>query len=321
MKASAEKQALIDAAALYGFKVTPKQIDRWRSDKLLPPPAKAGGGRGRGVRRPAPEGSAEQLMRLHYFLGEDRSLHRAAFRLWIEGYAVPLERVRKALRRLVLDPVRLMETPPENLAGQVETYTEHIRARKNTPARVKKMADEGQLPALLESMLSMGLGRAIDPQAEATFGATFEEYAGLDRARTDHWKGQSPWLTGDTGPQVKVVAKVLPALRPGLADDATDEEFENARTAFRSWQKMRRCAELLQKLHGPNVFGFSMLTNPPTGVSSGMTDPTVFVGLLAFCRAEPSLIDNMISIGETLEASLATLRQQVNNATKETTEN
>ena len=93
------------------------------------------------------------------------------------------------------------------------------------------------------------------------------------------------------------------------------------RTAFRSWEKMRRCAELLQKLHGPNVFGFSMLTHPPTGVSSGMTDATVFVGLLAFQRAEPSLIDNMIGIGETLEASLATLRQQVNKATKKTTEN
>lgn len=222
LNTSAEKQALIDAAAVYGFKVTPKQIDRWRADKLLPPPAKAGGGRGRGVRRPAPEGSAQQLMRLHYFLGEDRSLHRAAFRLWIEGFLVPLERVRKALRRLVLDPVRLMEMPPEKLVGQVETYTEHIRARKNTPARVKKMADEGRLSTLLESMLSMGLGRAIDPQTEATFGVTFEEYAGLERARTDHWEGKTPWLTGDAKPQLKNVAKLLPALRPALADDATD---------------------------------------------------------------------------------------------------
>jgi len=320
LKTSAEKQVLIDAAAIYGFEVTPKQIDRWRSDRLLPPPARAGGGRGRGVRRPAPEGSAQQLMRLRYFLSEDRSLHRAAFRLWIEGYAVPLERVRKALRRLVIDPIRLVEMSPEKLSGAIETYAESVRARKNTPARIKKMADEGRLSALFEGILSMGLGRAIDSKTETTFGANFEEYAALDRARTDHWEGQSPWLTGDTGPQVKLVAKMLPTLRPGLADDATDEEFEKARTAFRSWEKMRRCAELLQKLHGPNVFGFSMLTSPPTGLSLGMTDPTVFIGLLAFHRAAPSLIDNMISIGAALDTALDGLRQRVENATKKTTE-
>jgi hypothetical protein len=128
------------------------------------------------------------------------------------------------------------------LSNAVETYAENVRARKTTPARVKKMADKGRLSSLLESMLSMGLGRALDPQTEATFGATFEEYAGLDRARTDHWEGKAPWLSGDTAPQMKNVAKLLPALRPGLADDATDEEFEKTRLAFRSWEKMRRCA-------------------------------------------------------------------------------
>ncbi len=311
MKASVEKQALIDEAALNGFEVTSKQIDRWRTDKLLPPPAKTSAGRGRGVRRPAPEGSARQLMRLQYFLSEDRSLHRAAFRLWIEGYLVPLERVRIALRSLVLDPKRLMEMPQEMLAGEVEKYSEHIRTRKKIPERVKKMADDGRLPTLFSSLLSMGLGRPIDPDDRAALGARFEEYAGLDRARSDHWEGKSPWLTSDAETELDNVAKLLPAMRPQLADDATDEEYAKARLGFLGWDKMRRCTELLETLHGKNVFGLGMLTQPPTGARPTESDPFLFLGLLAFCRLEPSLLDNMITAGETLETSLETLRAQV----------
>ena len=226
MKASVEKQALIDEAALNGFEVTSKQIDRWRTDKLLPPPAKASAGRGRGVRRPAPEGSAQQLMRLQYFLSEDRSLHRAAFRLWIEGYLVPLERVRIALRSLVLDPKRLMAAmPQEMLAGEVEKYSEHIRTRKKIPDGLRKWPTMGASRHCSQVCCRMGLGRPIDPDDRAALGARFEEYAGLDRARSDHWEGKSPWLTSDAETELDNVAKLLPAMRPQLADDATDEEY------------------------------------------------------------------------------------------------
>jgi hypothetical protein len=320
LNTSAEKQALIDAASACGFKVTPKQIDRWRADKLLPPPARTSAGRGRGVQRPAPEGSAHQLIRLCGLLREDRSLHRAAFRLWVEAFPVPLERTRKALRRLALDPMRLIDMAPEKLSGAAETYADNVRTRKSTPARVKKMADEGRLSTLLESMLAMGLGRPLDPKDEATFGATFEEYAGLERARTDHWEGQSPWLTGDTSRQVKAMITLLPRLRSNLADDATDEDFEKTRLAFSSWEKMRRCTELLEQLHGPNAFGLGMLTRSPIDVRPSKTEPMVFMGLLAFYQQEPGLIDNMIIAGETLDTALDGLREKVENATRKTTE-
>ncbi|MGA8795660.1 MAG: hypothetical protein WB526_01165 [Candidatus Cybelea sp.] len=159
------------------------------------------------------------------------------------------------------------------------------------------------------------------PKDEATFGATFEEYAGLERARSDHWEGKSPWLTGDTTPQMKAVASLLPRLRPKLADDATDEDFEKTRLAFRSWEKTRRCTELLEKLHGPNVFGLRMFTQSPIDVSPSKTDATVFMGLLAFYLQQPWLIDNMISAGETLDSALDVLRQQLENATRKTAEN
>ncbi len=84
---------------------------------------------------------------------------------------------------------------------------------------------------------------------------------------------------------------------------------------------MRQCTELLEKLHGPNVSGLSMLTRSPIDVSFSKTESMVFMGLLAFYRQDPSLIDNMISTGETLNSALDGLRQQVETATRKTTEN
>jgi hypothetical protein len=282
----------------------------------MPPPGKTGAGRGRGVRRPTPEGSAEQMMRLCQLLSEDRSLERAAFRLWIEGYAVPLERVRTALRALSPNRSHLLRLSGEALSEVAEDYAEKMRAKKSTPMRVKKMADDGWLSTFLTSMLSMGLGQETDPKSLPQFGESFEEYAGLDRARTDHWEGKSPWLTGDMEPQMDALSKSLPNLKPEFVDEATEEEYEQARMAFRSWEKLRRCTELLETLHGENVFGFGMLTKPPIGVSPGLLDPGLFVGMLGFCRADPSLIENMINAGATFETSLASLLQQVNDTNK-----
>jgi hypothetical protein len=316
---SAEKAELIAEAAAAGIQITDKQIDRWRLEKLLQPPGKAGAGRGRGVRRPAAEGTTQQVLRLHQLLAQDRSVERAAFRLWVEGYEVPLERVRAALRKLRPDPARLVGLTSENVSNAAEHYSETLRKKTRTPKRVKKMVDDGSLPPLLATILSLGLGRETDPRSLPKFGEDFERYAGLDRARSDHWEGKQPWLTGDMESQMSIITQVMPKIRPGLVDEATEDEYERSRLAFRSLGALRRCAELLERLHGENVFGFGMLTKPPIGVSTEVLGPILLIGLLGFCQALPKLIDNMIGMGAMLETSLTNLRQQVDSSIKNVT--
>lgn len=314
---SAEKRDLIDEAAGHGFTVTAKQIDRWRADQVLPPAGRAGGGRARGVQRPAPEGSAAQLVRLCQFLAEDRSLDRAAFRLWIEDYAVPLKRLRKALARLVPDAKLVFGQSAEQIRDKVEQYSEGVQRRKSLQPHVRKMAEDGRLVTVLEGFLGMGLGRSVPQQDQHKLGADFEELAGLNRARTDHWEGKSPWLTGDATPEFALAASLLETVNANLAGAAPEEDFVKAKEAFKGMMMLRRCSALLQQLHGPNVFGLGVLTDLPIGVPIMYADPSAFLAMVALAKKAPQILDNMIQVGKMFQASLDALRQQVENRNKE----
>jgi hypothetical protein len=310
---SAEKAELIAEAARHGFTVSAKQIDRWRLDHVLPTPGKVGAGRGRGVQRPTPEGSAVQLLRLCRLLSQDRSLHRAAFRLWIEDYSVPLDRLRTALASLVRDPRVVFGPSGEHLQEKLESYAEGMSRNQSAKPHVKKMADDGRLAVMLEGLIGLGLGRSIPLNEQQQLGATFEEFSGLNRGRTDHWKGKSPWLTSDSTPEIAMAASMFERVGPALAHSAADEDFIKAKEAFQSQLKLRNCAEMLQQLHGSNVFGFAALTDLPIGVPMSYADPSAFLAMLALVKAQPEVLDNVIQIGKSLDAHIDTLRQQVAN--------
>ena len=317
--ASVEKQRLIDGAARHGFAVTPKQIDRWRLDRVLPQPGRAGGGRARGVRRPSPEGSGAQLVRLCQFLDEDRSLDRAAFRLWIEDYAVPLDRVRRALSRLAPRPETVFGTSAQSLHEKVEQYGENLLRRKQTKPHVKKMIEDGRFTAVVEGFIGMGLGRAIPNEQQARLGADFEELSGLNRGRTDHWVGGSPWLTGDTTQEIALAGSLLETINADLCITASEAQFEKAKEAFKALAVLRNCAALLQQLHGPNVFGFGVLTESPVGLPMHYADPNAFLGMLALTKCRPDILENSIQIGKSLHATLEALRKQVEDRQPEAT--
>ncbi len=316
-KVSDEKAALIAEAARHGFAVTGKQIDRWRLDRLLPTPGKTSAGRGRGVQRPTPEGSVAQLVRLCQLLAQDRSLHRAAFRLWIEDYAVPLDRLRTSLAHLVPDARTVFGASGERLQEKVQSYTEGMSRRHRAKPHVKKMADDGRLAVMLEGLIGLGLGQNMSVEEQRQVGAAYEEFSGLHRARTDHWEGGAPWLTSDSTPEIAMAASVFERVGPALARSAPDEDFVKAKEAFQSQLKLRRCAEMLQQLHGPNVFGFAALTELPIGVPVTHADPAGFLAMVALVKARPEILDNAIQIGKTLDAHLDALRQQVEDLKKQ----
>ena len=268
------------------------------------------------MQRPAPEGSAPQLIRLCQFLAEDRSLDRAAFRLWVEDYTIPLERIRKALGRLAPNPKMVFGETDERISTKVEQYAESLRRKKGVKPHVKRMIDDGRFAAMLQGFLSMGLGRAVHAEQQPKLGADFEELSGLSRARSDHWAGQSPWLTGDTTQELMVAASLLESISANLAATASEADFAKAKEAFKALVILRNCASLLQQLHGPNVFGFGVLTDLPIGLPMSYVDPSAFVGLIALAQTRPEILDNTIRLGSSLQVTLVSLRQQVEEPTK-----
>ena len=299
-----------------GTRVTSKQIDRWRSDGLLPPPSLSGSGRARGVRRPAPAGSAQQMVRLVQLLAEARSLHRAAFWLWVEDYPISMERLRRALPHLIPNPKRLSVLSSDELRQMAQAFTERLRRAKGVQPHVKHMLDD-EAPTLFETMLLTALGRPVPKADEHLLGALYEKFSGLDRARVDHWEGQQPWLTGDTVASLQDAAVMLSSINEDFASSASDDELLHAREAFRSLMLLRQCAQLLEQVHGQNVFGFGSLTHSPVGTPITMSDPGVLLALVQIDRTNPELITGMIENGKTLASSLESMRQQIEQHEKQ----
>jgi hypothetical protein len=92
---------------------------------------------------------------------------------------------------------------------------------------------------------------------------------------------------------------------------ASAQELSRAKAAFKSMLKLRRCAELLQQIHGNNVFGLAAFTDSLIGGPIARTDPFTFLAVAAMSRLHPQLVDTMIDTGKSLDAALDALGQQV----------
>jgi hypothetical protein len=315
-RASAEKQRLIDLAVAHGHDVTPKKIDRWRTAGLLPHPTRKGAGRGRGVSRLSPVGTEDQLLAVCRCIERHRSFHRAAFRLWIDGYPIEIARLRDALAHLAPNPVPLEELSDQRLLEESEEVAERILRRTRASSRVKAMAREGRLSPLVSALVSIGLGRPLGEQQLSSLAPAFEEATGLDQARSADVEGQKPWLSGDSTPFITELGSARIAVSRDLVFSATEEELHAARLAFTAWEKLVEFADLVQRLHGRNALGLSMLIDPVTGLDKSEMDPMLFLGMLAFSRTNPSIIEKSLEIGTSIDPVLQALRAQVEATTR-----
>jgi len=160
MASSEDKRRLIDEALKRGVHITSKQLDRWRADRLLPTPQAVGRGRGQGVLRESSPRTVEQLVELAHILASDRSLDRAAFRLWIGGYEVPLPRVRKALSKLI--PNKSNRSDYATISNLLPDFQETLIRHASAPQRVRKLAAAGRTNSLLDAMARAATGETID---------------------------------------------------------------------------------------------------------------------------------------------------------------
>ena len=311
---SADKQLLREAALSAGFEISGKQIDRWRHERLLPRASVRGRGRGKGVERQSTEATIAQLTALCGQLKMSRSLDNAAFRLWIGGFDIPLERVRKALNELVIKPISALQANPRSLLTQIPRLEEKIASRKSARERVRTLAMDGELGPMLNVMaaFSFGVGDRVTPDERVEFIRTFEQAAALDRARGDKIEDTKPWLSGDITNEILAPLKRFSHLIE-IYERANDEALLRNRATFIGFETIIAFAKVLQDRYDPEVLGLAVLTDSIIGLDTEKMGALVFVGLLLLHEIRPDIDEQISMVGATAKTSLELLSKQATN--------
>ena len=84
-------QKVLDGVQEEGTEISRSQLHRWQRGGVIPRPRQRGLGRDNGSDSLYPPGTTRQVIRVCELLKEDRSLTRARWRLWAEGFALPDE--------------------------------------------------------------------------------------------------------------------------------------------------------------------------------------------------------------------------------------
>ena len=286
---SAEKAALISAAAAAGFTVAGKQIDRYRNDRVLAPALTDGRGKSGGVGRPAAAGTGAQLIALCTALRRDRSLHRAAVRLWLDGYNVPLERIREALQ-VVAERFRRYGSLTTEAQATVAFETEgKVLDRRSTPKRTRRLARKGKLADVALVMMQSLKGGDEGPSAAqlSHFVGSFEQLASLDKAREGLPEvGIKPWLDGDSTEHLVKVLQTTVLFN--TVTEATDEELLAARDDCRALEIIQALARPVQRRFGDEALGLSLLTRDFFGNDLSRSEPALLAAMLVLKKGAPT---------------------------------
>jgi hypothetical protein len=305
---SPEKQVLIDAAKAAGFKITSKQIDRWRLEEILPEPVAAGRGRGGGVARPAPVETVPQMLVLCTCLKENRSFDRAAFRLWIDNFNIPLSRVRTALKNMATVAVAALGAMSEEQRAIVLADAETQAAeQRRTPKGVRSYARKGKLAPFVEKMVSGTTGDPrLWPEAERQeFARDFEQVSGLSKGRAGAPElNVKPWIEGDTSAAV-TEAIALAHNFQNVLDDSSPEQFDRARRVFRNLEPLRQLIRYGNAAWG-HSFGLEVILS---GFGAKHVDALWFQSLLILGNAKPEIEEVMLKLEVDAQKALAQIQE------------
>jgi hypothetical protein len=286
----------------------------------------------RGSRSLYPPEAVDQLVAVHRL--DEASGQRWTFagmrlQLWLQGYPIPLERVKQDLRELLhlsletlyklvgIDPcTQLRDTlkVAERLARLAWPHLQRgdlgqfLRHRLANPSDMHAyLVTELQL--LLGGMPAYGAGEDYvdldDGTAEKSLEAIFIDAHGLERAQTDSFGSVKPWLPRNITATLIDLARQrvlsLSSMRQAL-EDATPTALEQARqdreTFFVHLFTLTRGFEAA---FGENAFGFGVfrfieeMVSQPDGVMLALQ----IVGMLVIRRT---------SYGENVDQVAASIR-------------
>ncbi len=265
-------EALIARLSSQGFPVTKTELARWHRAGLLPRPQRRSLGRGRGMVSIYPPGTADQLQALYAIHRSEKRLPYVAWRLWWEGYPIPLSSIREFLEgartqwQQGIEEIRRLQEYPEQLS-KVLGRTAVMRFPQKTLARVRKRVGRENFPTFLKVLVNVGSGTfegyATDPETGIDEREIVEKGFGVQRARTNRLADTGPWLTEDTGAALKELSSRLRHHPLGEnLNTVSEAELTNAREEVRCFlSAFEGISQTLDRMFSRGAFGFSVFAD------------------------------------------------------------
>jgi hypothetical protein len=222
-----EANALIAAAADNGHAISPRMLQRWRGQGLLPRGCRASGG-------PAiwlyPPSSRQQLVRLLHWRSRTRSFRGILLALWVEGFPIDLSRVRTALPHFIDDweliQREIMQAGNGNETAAADALgAEMARMRSNAPVPRRARMSEAERARAYAYLTANLLGSENEVRSRDSDLAALERLLGLRTGRGGGLSG-TLGLRDEDGKADRLPA---PAQARSAIAEARDEEFELAR--------------------------------------------------------------------------------------------
>ena len=250
--------ALIAAATAAGYKISPRMLESFRAELLLPRPERAGN-RGRAPTWIYPAGADRQLLNLLGWRAHTKNPATLRVLLWLDGFPIPPEAVRNSLvhglesmlalfdkeitaqaERQGLDPGR--DEDRQAAVRQLAGVFAAKRGPGSLPRRARvRAADRAHALELVLRLFAFGEQiHAAPGEAEIV-----ERVLGVGpNARRDRVGDAEPWLTGPAEDLFDAAAFIAVPNALNAVRGSTDADLDTARglvaTIFRYLPLMAR---------------------------------------------------------------------------------
>ncbi len=272
MNAGETAEALIARLSSHGFTVTKTELARWHRAGLLPRPQRRSLGRGRGMISIYPSETTDQLLALCTIHRSEKRLPYVAWRLWWEGYTIPLSSIQEFLEGVRtqwqqgIEELRQLHERPEQLS-KLLGRTAVMRFSQKTLAQARKRVGRENFPTFMKVLADVGSGTfegyAINPETGSDERWIVEKGLGLQRARTNRLADAGPWLTGDTGAALQELSSRL--RHHPLGEDistVSEAELTDAREEVRCFlSAFESISRIFDRMFSRGAFGFSVFAD------------------------------------------------------------
>src|SRR6266702_2560684 len=265
-------EALIAHVSSYGFPITKTELARWHRAGLLPRPQRRSLGRGRGMVSIYPPGTTDQLLALCTIHCSEKRLPYVAWRLWWEGYTVPLSAIREFLEgaraqwQQGIEEIRQLQEHPEQISKLLNRF-KVMRISRKVITQARKRVGRENFPTFIKVLADVGSGTfegyAINPERGIDERWIVEKGLGLQQARTNRLADAEPWLTGDTGATLQELSSHL--RDHPLGEDlstVSEAELTDAREEVRCFlSAFEGMSSTLDRMFSRGAFGFSVFAS------------------------------------------------------------